>query len=180
MGQETETLSPADAIAIESVLFEIQKALIVVQNSSAAEDLPPLETVTLEFETAVKREVGAKFKILILSFGARWEKEKSHRLTMTLTPPSPDTLAAMETMPEPTLADQLVSAILSAAEAAKETREGYPPLDLAFVETEIGFIVTVDGTGNAEFTISPVTFDLGGDLSKKAIHRVRLTFKTGS
>lgn len=64
-----------------------------------------------------------------------------------------------------------------AAEGVNGAEKGDPPLDLNTLKVELSFVVKESGGGGLNFEILPVTAELSGDLQKKAIQRITITFK---
>src|SRR5437899_1704592 len=87
----TPTASAPSEVAVDAVLKEVQLALATVQTQLADKSFPPLESVELTLETVLSKKGGGKFKLFIFSFGKTWEKERSQKLVLSLTPPKPYT-----------------------------------------------------------------------------------------
>jgi hypothetical protein len=95
-------------------------------------------------------------------------------LSITLTPP--------ETKPEtvsktPSLAEPLKDAILSAAAGVAASAAEEPRLEVGKFAATVNFVVQKTGTAGASFAILPVSAELSGNLSQKAIHNVVLVFE---
>lgn len=170
----TQDHPPADAITIQEVLTEVQRALADVQHQLVAAQIPPLDSVVLHLLTEYNVSGGPKFKVLIFSFGKTWERERSNELTITLKPPKAN--QQPELLNTPGLASQLVAAIVAAAQGVKDAEAGTPPLQLASLKAEFGFVVKESTSAGAKFEIVPVSADLKADWSKKAVHTITVTF----
>ncbi len=164
----------ADGVEVKKVLVEVQKALKASAGKLSTQ-MPDLESVTLTLQASVTKDVGGKISLFFISFGHSVQREATQELTLTLTPPKIERAIAP---PPPTLADQLVDAIVGAVNGVQDARQGDPPLQLKTLEVVVSFVVERDTSGKAEFTIQPVTFNLGGDLKDKAVQRLRLLFKS--
>jgi Trypsin-co-occurring domain 2 len=164
----------ADGITIQEVLTEIQRGLSDAQQILVAAKIPPLDSVVLNLQTEFNVQGGPKFKLLIFSFGKTWERQRSNELVLTLKPPKPSTEA--EASAEPGLANQLVAAIVAAAEGVKDAESATPPLQLATLKAEFGFVVKESTSAGVKFEIVPVNADVKADWSKKAVHTITVTF----
>jgi len=163
-------------ILIGRVVEEVQKALRAARDRPELSAFPKFKNATLTLQTVITRSVGGKIKLWIFSFGKTWEKERSHELVLKLTPPPPAT-PGRRLMAERTLAQDLEDAIVEAALGVHNAEMGDPPLSLSTFKVTISFVVTEDGSAGFEFTISPVTLELKGELKKKAIHTIALEFE---
>jgi hypothetical protein len=170
----TQDPAPADAITIQEVLTEVQRGLSDAQHQLVAAKIPPLDSVVLHLLTEFNVSGGPKFKVLIFSFGKTWDRQQSNELTVTLKPPKADQPAALVSTPG--LASQLVAAIVAAAQGVKDAEAGTPPLQLASLKAEFGFVVKESTSAGAKFEIVPVSVDLKADWSKKAVHTLTVTF----
>lgn len=164
----------SDGITIQEVLTEIQRGLSDAQQILVAAKIPPLDSVVLNLQTEFNVQGGPKFKLLIFSFGKTWERQRSNELVLTLKPPKPST--DVQVSATPGLADQLVTAIVAAAQGVKDAESGTPPLQLATLKAEFGFVVKESTSADVKFEIVPVTADLKADWSRKAVHTITVTF----
>ena len=163
----------ADGVEIKKVLVEVQKAL----KSSAGRlstRMPDLDSVTLTLQASVVKDLGGKISFFFISFGHSVQREATQELTVTLTPPKIEKSLAP---PPPTLAEQLVDAIVGAINGVQDARDGDPPLQMKSLELVVSFVVVKDTSGKGEFTIQPVTISLGGELKDKAVQKLKLVFK---
>lgn len=170
--------APSDAVTIESVLGEIQHGLADAQTVLNAAKMPPLKSVVLTLHTEYDKKGGAKFSVLIFSFGKTWDKQRSNELVLTLTPPPPAKAVTDAVGTHPGLSTALVQAIVSVAQGVRDAASTKPPLVLDTLKAEFGFVVQTSTSAGAKFEISPVSADLSGDLSKKAVHTMTVTFAT--
>lgn len=163
-------------VAIDSVLSQIQRGLTQAQLTLADSQprLPPLESVTLTLQTEFDKKGGPKFKLWVISFGQTWEKQSSNELVLVLKPPSGTATEEVGT-PEG-LSDQLVDAIVSAARGVQAAKDRQPPLLLDNMKAELGFVVSTNTSAKVAFEILPVSAELGGDLSRKAVHKISISF----
>lgn len=164
-------------VAIDSVLNEIQRGLTQAQVEIADNKLPPLESVTVTLQTEYVKKGGPKVKLFIISFGQTWEKQSSNELTLVLKPPKKATEAVGT---HEGLSDQLVDAIVSAASGVQAAKDRKPPLLLDSMKAEFGFVVNTNTSGGIKFEIVPVTAELSGELSKKAVHKITVNFANPS
>lgn len=166
---------PHDGVEIQSILTEVQRALETSSKEVKDLGMPPLESVTLTLQATATSETGGKIKLWILSFGHSVKHETVQELTLILAPPDPNKPKNVAT--PPSLAAQLVDAIIGAARGVQNARRGDPPLELRAFEVTLSFLVARDTSGGADFTIQPVTAGLTGDLKNSALHKLKLVFK---
>ena len=166
--------APADAITIQEVLTEVQRGLSEAQQQLVAAKIPPLDSVVLHLLTEYNVSGGPKFKVLIFSFGKTWERQRSNELVITLKPPKPQ--VEIQATGTPGLATQLVAAIVAAAQGVRDAETGTPPLQLASLKAEFGFVVKESTSAGVKFEIVPVSSDVKADWSKKAVHTITVTF----
>ena len=166
--------APADAITIQEVLTEVQRGLSEAQQQLVAAKIPPLDSVVLHLLTEYNVSGGPKFKVLIFSFGKTWERQRSNELVITLKPPKPQ--VEVQATGTPGLATQLVAAIVATAQGVRDAETGTPPLQLATLKAEFGFVVKESTSAGVKFEIVPVSSDIKADWSKKAVHTITVTF----
>jgi hypothetical protein len=164
----------ADAVTIQEVLTEVQRGLAEAQQQLAAGKIPPLDSVVLNLQTEYNVQGGPRFKLLIFTFGKTWERQRSNELVITLKPPKPSTEAQITATPS--LASQLVAAIVAAAQGIRDAETGTPPLQLTGLKAEFRFVVKESTSAGAKFEILPVSANLDADWSKKAVHTITVTF----
>lgn len=177
---EQQVLLNSDAeqeTAIEQVLEEVQKGLINAQKEIKNMGMPQLESVKLTLQTAISIKSGVKLKVFVFSFGQAWEKERSQELVLHLKPPLPSFPLEEPMAYKIRLADKLSEAIVSIAKGVQNARTTQPPLELDQFTAEFNFIVNTETGGKFAFEIIPVTAEMEGDLKKKAIHKITVTFK---
>jgi len=176
LGQQSSPVKP-NGVAIENVLNEIQKGLVQAQSRIAdlhVPDVPALDSVTLTLQTQYDAKGGPKFKLFVISFGATWERQRSNQLEVTLKPPKPH--ATVQMGKTQGLSDQLVEAIVSVADGVKNAPKRQPPLMLDALKAEFQFVIETNFKGGATFNILPVSAEVGGELSKKAVHKISVVF----
>ena len=162
-------------VLIDQLLKEVQVGLAKIQNDLHGEGIPPLESVTLDLTAEVKKDVGGKINLFIVSFGHKWEKSRSQEIEVTLKPPKPSPLVAKG----PSVADELAKAIESAAQGVQAARSNKDvPLVASGLKVVLSFVVTGDTSGGAKFQIAPVTVDLSGDLANSAIQKITVVYQT--
>lgn len=162
-------------VLIEAVLSQVQKGLKEAQDSLAGLAFPPLESVKLTLQTVAETEVGGGIKFLIFTFGGSWRKEQVQEMILTLAPP--DTVKSL-VRPTPSVAAQLVNAIVAAARGVDKAARAEPPLQLSSFEATFSFVVTTEIGGGAEasFSIIPITLDVTGKYKKAVTHSLAVTF----
>jgi hypothetical protein len=164
-------------VLIEQLLNEVQKGLLQARIQIAGVDFPDLQSVTLNLKTAVTKSVGGTIKIFVFTIGTKWNREESQEMILTLSPPPARPEVARDTT---TIANELVKAIVAAANGVEKARTGNPPLNLTQFEMTVSFLVSTEGGGgvNAPFKIIPVTVDLSGSATKAVRHSITLVFGT--
>jgi NTP-dependent ternary system trypsin peptidase co-occuring protein len=177
-GQAQQTIDN-EGILIDRLLKEIQVGLAKVQKDLVAKNLPPLQSVSLDLTVEAKRQVGAKINLYIVSFGKKWERDRTQEVEITLKPPSPS--KPLKAAAGPVIADELASAIESVAEGIKNAKTNTEvPLEPSALKVVLSFVVQGDTSGGVKFTITPVTVDLSGDLANSAIQKITVTYQTAT
>jgi Trypsin-co-occurring domain 2 len=172
---ESPVINTQDVVAIQAVISEISDALVKVQNDLQGKKLPPLASVDLTLKTIVEKDAGGTFKLWIISFGAKREKDQTQTLTIHLTPPSPDNPQKTGTA---NLTAALESAIVSAAEGAQQSGSKDYPLDFSGLTVEMEFTVKVTGNAGVKIPIiTPITADLSGNISRNATQNMKIVFQ---
>ena len=164
----------ADAVTIQEVLTEVQRGLAEAQQRLVAGKTPPLDSVVLNLQTEYNVQGGPRFKLLIFTFGKTWERQRSNELVITLKPPKPS--LEPQITATPSLASQLVAAIVAAAQGVNDAETVSPPLQLTGLKAEFRFVVKESTSAGAKFEILPISADLNADWSKKAVHTITVTF----
>ena len=169
--QQTED---KQGVVIRQLLKEVQIGLGKVQADLHNEGIPPLESVTLDLTAEVKKDVGGKINLFIVSFGQKWEKSRSQEVEVTLKPPKPSQLVGRG----PSVSDELVKAIESAGRGVQAARgDKTVPLVASGLKVVLSFVVTGDTSGGANFQILPVTVDLSGDLVNSAVQKITVVYQ---
>lgn len=176
--QDTSRSATAEAqgtVAIKEVISQIRDALVRVQKDLRTHRLPPLSSVDLTLKALVEKDTGGTFKLWIISFGVKREKDQTQTVTIHLTPPSPDD-------PKPVgavnLGTALEQAIVSAAEGAQQSGTTEYPLMFSGLTVELEFAVKM--TGNGKITvpeITPITAELSGQVAKNATQTIKIIFQ---
>jgi len=164
----------ANDVLISDLLKEVQKGLVEAQAQIKALSFPALKSVTLTLQTEVTVSGTAGVKILIFSFGKKWEREKAQQMTLLLRPPSGNQLNMVA---RPSVAQELVKAIVAAAKGVQDARSATPPLELSRFDASLSFVVTTESEGGIGFELVPVTPELKGNLKEKALHTITVTFQ---
>ncbi len=165
-----------EQILISEIVTEIQVGLARVQKQLDHEKIPKLKSVTLDLVAEAKIEAGGKINLYIFSFGKKWERDRSQEIEVTLKPPRPDQPLAVAK--GPSISDQLVNAIVSAARGIQAARKNPDvPLEASGLKVVLSFVVKGDTSAGAKFQILPVTFDLSGDLAKSAIQKITVLYE---
>lgn len=120
------TAPPADkdVVAIQAVIGQIRDALVHVQQQLKGKQLPPLASVDLTLKTVVEKDAGGTFKLWIISFGVKREKDQTQSVTIHLTPPSAENPTKVGAV---SLTEALESAIVSAGRGRSTKRNGRIP-----------------------------------------------------
>jgi hypothetical protein len=162
-------------VAIKEVISQVRQALVGVQKDLRDKKLPPLASVDLTLKTVVEKDAGGTFKLWIISFGVKREKDETQTVTIHLIPPSPDNPKSVGAV---TLGAALESAIVSAAEGAQQSGTTDYPLMFSGLTVELEF--TVKMTGNGKITIpeiAPITADISGQVAKNATQNIKIVFQ---
>jgi len=135
--------------------------------------LPKIKSADLTLETTVSSKGGAKFRLLVISFGKSISKERSQQITVSLVP-KPNN--KMTLLPDSSFRKELQSLIVETSKGLQQSENGMYPLSVKQVTVELSFVLKSDGDAGVNFKIVPVTMELAGDLSKESVHKVKLTF----
>ena len=166
----------AQGVLVDEVLTEIQTALAKVQKDLAFEKLPPLKSVTLDLVAEAKIQVGHKINLFIVTFGQKWEKDRSQEIEITLTPPNPN--LPLKAAKGPSVSDELASAIENAAQGVQKARDNKDvPLEASGLKVVLSFVVKGDTSGGAKFEIAPITADLSGDWAHSATQKITVLYQ---
>ena len=168
------------SVTVQEVLGEIQKGIHQARQKLADNpSLPKLSHVELNLNTVLKTSRSGGIRILIFSFGKKWEKEDVQKLSLRLEPIDTSGFAGK---PKPPLSEQLANAIVGAAVGVgKASLDADVPLHLQKLSVELGFIVRTEGGGSVglKFGIEPITVDLQGkgNVKKEAIQKLTVVFE---
>lgn len=168
--------SAPSKISVAAVVAEVQVALERVQSRLEQKKLPKLQSVTLSLETTLSAKASGGFDVWVLEVGGSYQKDRSESVDITLTPPASEKVHGnLFLLERPSLTDQLEKAIIGAVE---DLQAHYPgnkiPLDVAEVDVTIGFAVTWDAS--AKVKITPLSAELGGELSKATAHTIKVVY----
>ncbi|RBP48667.1 trypco2 family protein [Arenicella xantha] len=159
-------------IEIASVVEQIQNGIDIAKKGLAADSLPNLQSVTLNLNTAVKRDGGPKFKFLIFSFGKKWTSEASQTTTITLVPKVP---RVTPTSAEE-ISDSIAKMIIAAADGvSKASAHASVPLELGSLSIQQKFIVKNETSGG--FSIELLSIEASGSYSEANVQTMTITFK---
>jgi hypothetical protein len=164
-----------DVVAIQAVIGQIRDALVRVQKDLKGKQLPPLASVDLTLKAVVEKDAGGTFKLWILSFGVKREKDQTQSVGIHLTPPSPDNPTKVGAA---SLTEALESAIVSAAEGAQQSGTDEYPLLFSGLTVELEFTVKTTGNGKVSIPIiTPITAELSGQVAKNATQTIKIVFE---
>jgi hypothetical protein len=162
-------------VAIQTVIAEIREALVRVQQQLKGKQLPPLASVDLTLKTVVEKDAGGTFKLWIISFGVKREKDQTQSVIIHLTPPSPENPTKVGAA---SLTEALESSIVSAAEGAQQSGTSDYPLLFSGLTVEIEFTVKTTGNGKVSIpVITPITVDISGQVAKNATQTIKIVFQ---
>lgn len=165
---------PPPGSALQDVLVGVQTGLQSAQSNLAMANLPTLDSVQLTLHTQVDKDATGKVKIFVISFGGGTAASNAQEIVLNLVPPDPATRAPI---PVNTLADQLAALIQQAAVSVNAAKSGPVPLSAESVSVEIDLVLTNSGSGGVSLQLAPVSIDLGGDLKRQLVQKVKVTFK---
>jgi Trypsin-co-occurring domain 2 len=164
----------ATVVALQAVLGQVRDALTQVQKDLKKSQLPQLASVDLTLKTVVEKDAGGTFKLWIISFGVKREKDQTQTVTIHLTPPSADNPTKVGAV---NLSSALVSAIESAAEGAQQSGTSEYPLLFSGLTVELDFTVQTTGNGSVSIPIiTPITAGLSGQVAKNATQTIKIVF----
>jgi hypothetical protein len=177
-GSKTSQAAASDdkgVVAIQAVISQVRGALIDVQKDLRDKNLPPLASIDLTLKTVAEKDAGGTFKLWIISFGVKREKDQTSTVTIHLTPPSPDNPKPVGAV---TLGEALRTAIVSAAEGAQQSGNKDYPLLFSGLTVELEF--TVKTTANGGLTVPdivPITAAISGQVAKNATQTIKVVFQ---
>ena len=175
-GRAAAQQPPAQAVLIDQLLNQVQMGLAKAQKDLSDEAMPTLQSVTLDLKVEAARDAGAKLNLYIISFGRKVEKDGSQEIELTLKPPSSN--MALSIGAGPSVADELVSAIVAAARGVHNARKNKNvPLVTSSLKVVLSFVVKQETSGGVKFTIAPVTADLSGTLTDTSVQKMTVTFE---
>ncbi len=171
----SSTINGQDSFEVSKVIDVAKKAIVLGQEKVLSvcneETLPPLKNVEITFEGITTKEVGGKIKIFVFSFGKKITKEKTQKMILTLKPPKDNTFEASSSVVE-----QLTSLIVAATEGACLSGNQDLSLMLSNLVVQLNFVVQKSNSAGLEFEITPVSTELSGDLSTRAVHTIKIEF----
>jgi hypothetical protein len=159
---------------VDQLLTQVKATLIRVQSEITAQKLPPLKSVQLNLQTAIKTTVGGKIVFFVISLGDTVSSEKAQTLKITLKPPETKSLSAVSITG---FSKELAAAIISVAETIDRASAQKPVLNLTNLSASIKFVseTNVEG-GIAKVQLLPISIDLGGKITPTNTHEVVLEF----
>ncbi len=164
-----------DVVAIHTIIEQVRDALVRVQKQLKGKQLPPLASVDLTLKAVIEKDAGGTFKLWILSFGVKREKDQTQSINIHLTPPSPDNPTRVGAA---SLTDALEGAIVSAAEGAQQSGTSEYPLLFSGLTVDLEFTVKTTANGKISIpTITPITAELSGQVAKNATQTIKIIFE---
>ena len=157
-------------VTLEELLKEVKAALAVAERDAEQRNLLPLKSVELKIQTAVSKEQGGTFKLLVLKLGSKKTLSQTQTLKLTLTPPGPS-------KEKGGIATGLSRVILSASEAVKTAQAsdlGYEPQQ---VVAEYSFGIKGDRSGSFSLEVLPMSLEVGGASTLQATQTITVTFE---
>jgi hypothetical protein len=149
--------------------------LFVSRRTSTRRSCRPLASVDLTLKTVVEKDLGGNFKLWIISFGVKREKDQTQTVTIHLTPPSKDSATKVGAA---SLTEAIETAIVSAAEGAQQSGTEEYPLLFSGLTVELEFTVKTTGNGKGSIpVITPVTVDISGQVAKNATQTIKIVFE---
>lgn len=168
-------ISP-QGIAIQQLLEQVQEGLLRAQVRLVNMGMPPLDSVQLDLQATAVKSANGGVSLWVISFGKKWERDLSQEVMITLKPPKPS--GPVRAAAEPTMADELADAIVSAAQGVQKASQSPElPLRVNALQVTLGFVVKGDTSAGGKFSIAPVTLDLEGQLSNQAVQKITVTFQ---
>ena len=164
----------AQGMPLSKLVREVKVALQKVERSAAADNLPALETATLEINSILTVGADGKISFWVVEFGADVSATNTSIVKLTLKPPPPD--APTDVAPA-RLADALAKAIIAGAKAIDEAGRGNPPLDPVSLEATVKFALQVEGSGEIKLVFPPVQGSAGASLSSGVIQSITVRYK---
>jgi NTP-dependent ternary system trypsin peptidase co-occuring protein len=161
---------------IDELLAEIQTALAKVQKDLVFQKIPPLKSVTLDLVVEANTEIRSGINLYIVTFGTKVERGRSQEVEITLKPPSPS--APLKAGKGPSVTDELVGAIESAAKGVQAARKNSDvPLETSGLKFVLYFVVKGTASAGFKIEIAPITADFSGDVSNSATQKITVLYE---
>ena len=159
---------------VDQLLRQVKATLIKVESEIKAEKLPPLKSVQLNLQTAIKTTLGGKIVFFVISLGDTVSTERVQSFKITLKPPETKSLSAV---PPTGFSKQLAAAIISVAETIARSSAQRPALNLSNLSASIKFVSeTIVEGGVINVRLLPISIDLGGKVTPTNTHEAVLEF----
>ncbi len=170
----TNTTLCQNSVAISEVIDEVKKA-IASSASTLKCKIPKLKSVELSFEGVHSVGAGAEIELFVFSAGAKVERSKLQKLQLILKEPQEATAPASSQ--DPKLSLQIRDMIVAAAHGVCTSRATYVNLELDKLVVEINYIIEKGGEAGLSFQLLPINLSLGGEISDKAIQKVKIIYE---
>jgi hypothetical protein len=170
-----DTPNPNESVTIQAVVAQVKEALSNVQTKLTNKQLPPLKSVKLTLQTVATGKAGAKISFWVLTIGGSIQKEATREVVLELVPPKPGNPVNISSE---TFTQALEDSILNVAEGVQGADQGSMPLKLDNLLVTLGFTITAEGTAGAKLTLAPITLDISGQLDKKVVHKLEVSYGT--
>jgi hypothetical protein len=163
-----------DTISLTQMIDEVKLALQIVEKDAAADELPRLESVTLELALSQVVDAKGKISFIIFSIGANESTEIVHSLKLTLKPPEE---APTGEISATVLGQLIASNILAGARAIDYAKTGLPVLHASNLTATLNFVAVTDKEGGIKVEFSKLGAELGGSISDKVTQKITISYK---
>ena len=158
-------------IAVDELLTELQRTLILVRDAVNDENLPPLSKATLNLKSRLKKVADGQASLFIIEMGAEVVEESVLEVRLELEPP-----LESDSVRVSSVSDLLADAIIKLATAVQRARQGKPPLHLHKLTAAVHFVVSSNTEGGAGFSILPAV-KLSGGVETQDVQELIVEFR---
>ena len=167
-------------LTVGNLVQEVQRGLARAKSDLEGKNLPPLKSVTLNLVAEATGTNTSNINLVVASLGSRWEKAFSQEIELTLVPPKTKEVIVTGAPKQPSIADQLAAAIVSALQGVKDAPHDVTvPLTATSLKVVIAFVVkwSMDVGTKGGFQVVPVTVDLGCQATTAATQKITVVFE---
>jgi len=162
---------PSKSLALDTVISEINKSLVLAQNK-----LENFEILSAEISLQTSKEIkgGGKAKFFVKA-GHTWESGNTVTMVYIFSPPNQQEFIKANDRVKP-LSEKLAEAITEAAIEFNSSQNKIPGLAKEKFKISLNFTITDNSEGGIEFEVFGIGIDTGVSYNKERSHNVTLEF----